>query len=603
MTRQSEEKKLFTRRAFLFTGIQTILGITVVGRLSYLQLFKSNHYKLLSDKNRIVSSQVLPTRGRIFDCNGYVIATNTNSYSAILDLSEVSDSLKKKVVQNILKYIDLDDATLEKLQIPHEKINATNRFVILQENLNWDAISSFRLLSSLVPGINIEKNLSRYYTAPEIFSHVIGYVGSPSPEDIKNSNNTTLAMPMAKTGKCLLEKEYNDKLFGKAGIKHTEVNSRRQFVRIIDEIKSIPGEDIALTINKELQEFVYKRLSKEESGVCIVMDVNTGAILSFVSYPGYNTNIFNNKISPETLKELYQNPYKPMINKALAGLYSPGSTFKMITGLTGLHKGVINKHTRFSCNGIFNIGNYKYHCWRWRYGGHGSLNLQEAIMRSCDIFFYNIAMLLSPDDISEVARDFGLGIPTEIDIPGEKSGLMPTKLWKKSTKKQSWTKGDTVNMSIGQGFTLVTPIQLAKMISILVNGLNPITPYVCSLKDNLNPKKLKYKEEHIKIILEGMENAVNTPGGCAYRSHSDEIMFGGKTGSTQVFRITEQQRREFKTVSEDYWKKEHALFVGYAPVDNPRFAVCTLVEHGGWGAAKAAPIAKAVLEKTNQIYS
>ncbi|MDR2074630.1 MAG: penicillin-binding protein 2 [Holosporales bacterium] len=590
MSRRLDEKRLFTRRAFMFATIKTVLGLSVISRLAYLQIFKSKQYRLLSDKNRIVATQILPSRGNILDTNEKIIATNKSSYSVILDLSESSDD----VVNRLTQYVNLEEDVIEQIN------SKASKSVLLQENTNWENLSAFRIASSLIPGINIEKSLQRHYNDSLIFSHIIGYTGSPTKEDIEHFENLSLRLPTAKIGKCGIEKNYDKELFGRSGIKHTEVNSKRQFVRVIDEVKSVPGEDIHLTIDKDLQEFVYNRLSTEQSSACVVMDVNSGAVLACVSYPGYDSNIFNQKIDRNILKELYENPYKPMINKAISGLYAPGSAFKMVVGLTGLHNGVINKHTKFDCDGIFEIGAYRYHCWRWKYGGHGSLDLQKAIERSCDIYFYNVAMRLSPDNIAEVANDFGLGIPTGIDIPGEKDGLIPTKAWKRTQKKQKWTKGDTVNMSIGQGYTLATPLQMTRMISILVNGLYPITPYICKLQNNYGVEKLKYKKEHIDILLSGMNDVVNSPNGTAYRSHSEELEFGGKTGSSQVRRITEQQRKEYKTTSDEYLEKEHAVFVGYAPVDEPRVAVCVLVEHGGGGAKIAAPIARDILLKISE---
>jgi penicillin-binding protein 2 len=597
MSGKFDEKKLFTRRAFIFVGVKAFLGIGVISRLAYLQLFNSKHYRLLSDRNRIVTSQILPARGRILDCNGNVIAGNINSYSVELDLFDLSQDKRKEVIENIIQHAYFDVDILEKLKTLKNQRQLTDRFILLKEHIDWEGLSSFYVLSSFVPCLNIEKNLSRNYIDPEIFSHIIGYVGAPSKSDIDIFENRALLLPTAKVGKCCIEKEYNNQLFGKAGIKHVEVNSKRQVVRVIDEIKSVPGTDIHLTINKNLQRFVYDRLSREKSASCVVMNVKTGAILAFVSYPGYDINIFNKKIDKKLLEDLYKNPYKPIINKALSGVYSPGSTFKVITGLAGLHKGVIDQHTKFHCEGFFDIGRYRYHCWRWRYGGHGKLNLREALTKSCDVFFYNVAMRLSPDNISEVANDFGLGVSTNIDIAGEKIGLMPTKSWKKFAKKQSWTKGDTINMSIGQGFTLATPLQLTRMISILVNGLKPISPYICALKNKVATEKLKYKQEHIDIILAGMADVVNSPVGTAYKSRLEKIRFGGKTGSTQVFKISEQQRKAFKTLSDEYWLKDHALFVGYAPTDSPRVATCVVVEHGEWGASRAAPIARDVIQE------
>jgi penicillin-binding protein 2 len=600
MSRRAIERKLFTRRAFIVGGFKVIVGMSVISRLSYLQIFRAKHYKLLSDKNRIVSQQIIPARGNIIDSTGKPLAVNKDSYSVFLDMMDIPPDEREKVVTKIIeKAIGLDNEVVLKLRA----LDTTTRFILLHENADWSTIASFYILSSKIPGINIEKSLTRCYMLPEMFSHVIGYTGTPTKDDLENSDNTALALPTAKIGRCCIERGYNEKLFGKTGLKNVEVNSRRQFVRLIDEIQSVPGDDIKLTIRKDLQEFVYNRLSTEESAACVVMDVHTGAILSFVSYPGYDNNIFNSKIDRAVLNELYKNPYKPMINKVMSGLYSPGSTFKMITALAGLSKGVITRHTSFHCNGEFSIGRYKYHCWRWKYNGHGSTNLVKAIAQSCDVYFYNVAMMLSPDDIAKVANDFGLGVPTDIDISGEMSGLIPTKSWKKSKRKQPWTKGDTVNMSIGQGFSLATPLQLTKMISMLVNGLNPITPYLCSAKEGLSRNKLNYSKEHIDLIMEGMDAVVNDPWGTAYRSRliKENFDFAGKTGSSQVVRITEKQRQEFKTVSDDYWKKEHAMFVGYAPSDSPEIAVCVLVEHGGGGASKAAPIAKDIFIEAHKL--
>lgn len=592
-----QDKNIFTRRVFIFGMVKIFLGLLILSRLSYLQLFKSAHYKLLSDKNRLVAKLTLPNRGKILDSNGHYVAKNKYTYSAYLDLLEISDEKREKVINLIIKDKDIEESIKNNLNNLPKRITKSNRYILLQEDLSWDTLAGYYISATKVPGIVIEKTQTRDYLYSKQFSHVIGYTGSPTKDDIANSENNALTLPLAKIGKTGFEKQYDDDLFGKSGIKHIEINARMEFVRDIDNIDSVPGTDINLTINRDLQLEVYKIMSTQESGSCVVMDVHTGAILAYVSYPGYDLNIFTKKIDPKVLKELYENPYKPMINKMINGLYSPGSVFKMITALTALKKGVINKHTMFDCQGFSELGNHKFHCWKWKYGGHGPINLQNAIAQSCDVYFYNLAKLLSPDDIAKTANDFGLGILTNIDLPNEKSGLVPTKKWKKDKKKQRWTLGDSFNMSIGQGFVLCTPIQLAKMISILVNGLNPITPYLRKSKEMIKSERLNYKSEHIQIILDGMYDVVNSPYGTARRSaiEDENFEFGGKTGSSQVFRITEKLRREGKTVSDDYWKKEHAVFVGYAPTDDPKIAVSVLVEHGGGGSHTAAPIAHDVL--------
>ncbi len=604
MSRQKNDKKLFTRRAFIFAGAKLALGTLIISRLAYLQIFKFSHYKLLSDKNRMVVKHILPPRGRILDMNNKILANNRASYSALLDIMDIPKECRNEVIDSVIKTSNLDDPTIEKLCKAKDKVSRSNRFVVLHEDLSWDDLAGYYIMSSKTPGIVIEKSQSRSYVHSEEFSHLIGYTGAPTRSEIENSEDTSLSVPMAKIGKTCIEKRYNEELFGKTGIVHEEVNSRRQFVRTIEKIESTAGEDIRLTINADLQLEVYEILSEHESSSCVVMDVNTGAILACVSYPGYDTNIFSKKIDRSVLRELYENPYKPMINKVISGLYSPGSTFKIITGLAGLNSGVITEHTRFDCSGVYELGNHKFHCWKWKYNGHGSVNLVEALAQSCDVYFYNLARLVGANKIAETARDFGLGSPTGIDLPNEKSGLIPDKKWKKQIKKHSWTTGDTLNMSIGQGFILATPLQLARMISIVVNGLTPIVPHMRQPCEKMpNNEKLNYQEKHIKIILDGLNNVVNSETGTARASATEDpnFMMGGKTGSTQVFRITEQQRRLGQTVSDDYWKKEHAIFVGYAPTENPKYAVSVLVEHGGGGSHTAAPIARDVLLATQEL--
>ncbi|MDR3224111.1 MAG: penicillin-binding protein 2 [Holosporales bacterium] len=601
MSNKREDKREFTRRAIIFGYIELLLFIVILARLGYIQIYKAEHYKLLSDKNRIVAKQILPSRGAILDSKGRVLARNVLSYSAVLDVAEIPMEERNNVISALISEHGLDNKIIETLSNVPEKINKSNRFILLQENLDWAALSKYYIMSSKIPGVVIEKTQTRQYRYPLEFSHVIGYTGTPTKDDIQNSGNTALMQPMAKIGKTCIEKKYNEVLFGVAGLQHIEVNSRRQFVRLIDNIDAIPGKNIKLTINLDLQRRVYEIVSKHESASCVVINVTTGAILAFVSYPGYDINIFSRKIEQSELKKLYDNPYKPMINKVIAGLYAPGSVFKMVTAMAGLKKGVINRNIRFSCSDCYELGNHKFHCWKSKYGGHGYISLQEAITQSCDMYFYNLANMLTPEDIAEVAEVLGLGRITGIDLPDEKKGLIPTKLWKKAQKKQAWTRGDTVNMSIGQGFVLTTPIQLAKMIAMLVNGMKPITPHLV-VGNNL-VAKLNYDQTHLQIILDGMYDVVNSSLGTARESALTDCNFemGGKTGSSQVFRITELQRKLGKTVSEEYLKKEHALFVGYAPTDNPEIAVVVLVEHGGGGAKIAAPLAKEIIESLHLI--
>ncbi|MDR1333486.1 MAG: penicillin-binding protein 2 [Holosporales bacterium] len=598
MWSRRDEKKIFIRRSLIFGVIELALGAVVFVRLGYLQLFKAGHYQRLSDKNRIVEKQVLPERGNILDASGRILAKNIFSYSAVIDLAEVPEAERPSVVSTLKSSISLETKVISLLDNIPEKINKTNRYILLQENLDWPTLSRYYILSSKIPGVAIEKTQTRQYIYPEEFSHIIGYTGTPSREDFLASGlNTALLLPMAKIGKIGIEKTYDSKLFGKTGTHRIEVNSRRQFVRDVDNIASTRGQDIKLTIDLDLQLEAHRLLSQHQSGACVVMDVHTGAILAFVSYPGYDTNIFTKQINQKQLDELYANPYNPMLNKVTCGLYAPGSLFKVITALAALKNNVIDKRTTFSCDGVYELGQAKFHCWRWKYGGHGAVTLRKSLERSCDVFYYNIAMRLGPEAIAEVANDFGLGSQTGIDLPGEKAGVIPSKSWKKLRRKGSWTKGDTLNMSIGQGYVLATPIQLARMIAMLVNGQSRVVPFLVQHDEMEDAEQGTYSKEHITAVLDGLYDVVNSPYGTAYNAIDgyDEFEIAGKTGSSQVCRITSAQRTAGETKSSDYWKKEHAMFVAYAPTSNPRIVMMVLVEHGGSGAASAAPLVNGLI--------
>lgn len=603
MFKKDDKKNICIRRIFLFIFGNCFLIVIIILRLFYLQIYQSEKYKLLSDKNRLVLKRVLPVRGKILDNKGKEIAYNIYSYAVILDLLSVPKDNLQQLKDN-LKKLNIYDSALQKLNNLPDIIKQNNRYVVLQENIDWNTLTKYYIISNKYPCILINKTITRHYSFPIQCSHFIGYTSSPNNKDIEWANNPSLSLPTAKVGKNGVERQYENNLFGKVGIQELEVNSRRQVVRTINEIESIPGDNIKLTIDINLQNEIYNILSEQKSASCVVINVNTGAILAFVSYPGYDINIFSKKIPSKLLKEIYADKSNPLINKSLCGLYAPGSTFKIITGLAGLHYGIINENTRFTCTGYTELGKHKFHCWRK--GGHGSLNLQQALERSCDVFFYNIAKRINPDYIAKVANDFGLGFKTSIDLPNEKSGLIPNKEWKKTKKKQKWTAGDSYNMAIGQGYVLATPLQLAKMTCMFANGLKQITPHV--YKNNNETKtnnyKLKYQQKHVDIILDGMYDVVNSPSGTAKRCKLKQFEIAGKTGSSQVKRITASQRASGKTTSDIYENKEHALFISFAPFDDPKYAVCVIVEHGGSGASVAAPVAKEVfllLEKFNYI--
>jgi penicillin-binding protein 2 len=397
-------------------------------------------------------------------------------------------------------------------------------------------------------------------------------------------------------------------LRGAAGRAEEEVNSSGRSVRTLTKQIGQHGATLRLTLDAELQLFTQNRLATERSASAVIMDAYTGAIYALASHPAYDPNVFSHGIPTTLWKELLEDPAVPLTNKIVAGQYPPGSTFKMVTALAGLEAGVISADRHVFCPGHMDLGSHRFHCWN--VNGHGSVNVCQALEESCDVFFYQIALDVGIDRIAETARRLGLGEKLNLDIPGERGGLIPDQKWKKEKLKQSWNKGETLINAIGQGFTLATPLQLAVMVARLVNGGLPIQPY---LADEINGRaikrppptnqKLDYHPEHIALIKKGMDDVINGVKGTARGAKAKDpaFAFGGKTGTSQVRRITMDERRRGMKMDELSWAQQHhALFVGYAPLDNPRYVTAVVVEHGASGAGVAAPIARDLLVETQK---
>jgi len=598
--KDAEQKQTFTRRAFILGGIQGLLGLGLLGRLYTLQVLNRKHYQLLSDKNSKQSFNILPVRGEIFDRSGVLLAGNKESYSCLLAAKSKEEF--QEILNKINALAPLSDESLER-HLQYIKKSPKGKFngdfaILIKDNLTWEELSKLEVNSVDLPGIIIEKSHSRVYLNAPSIAHVVGYVGPATEAETLSSPD--LDIPGLNVGKIGIEKSRDDILRGQPGMKDVEVNASQKIVRVLSTSPSVKGADLNLTIDLALQKETEKILSTRPSASAVVMDPYTGAVLSLASNPSFDTNNFIGGISKNNWAKLINNPYKPLLNKATGGLYAPGSTFKMIVGLAALKRGLINSKTCFSCPGHYDFYNHRFHCHSWRYGGHGQVNLEKALIQSCDVFFYHLGTMMGADAMAEAAQEFGLGIATGIELPSEKAGLVPNKTWKLKNKNQAWTPGDTINMSIGQGAMLSTPVQLAKMMAILVNGMQPVTPHLIKgriAKPTKPPKVLNYTEEFQQLIKLGMYGVVNNPGGTAYgaRPNSSSWQMAGKTGSSQVSRITLKQR-ENKTLNDrPYELREHAVFTGYAPFSNPKYVVSVVVEHGGSGGKVAAPIGRDIL--------
>jgi penicillin-binding protein 2 len=602
MHRDSERHKLFSRRTAMLAGGKAVLLSALVGRMYYLQVIESDRYKTLADENRINFRLLAPPRGRIVDRFGIPIADNQQNYRVVLIPEQTGDV--EETLLRLGRIIPIRKS--EKKHILRE-VRRKRSFVpvTLRENLNWEDVARIEVNTPDLPGVMIDVGQSRFYPFSGETAHVLGYVAAVSEGE--TTGDPLLELPGFRIGKSGIEKVYDLALRGASGSSQVEVNAYGRVIRELNRSEGQPGTRLQLTLDSGLQRMASKRLG-EESGSIVVMDVHSGDVLAMVSTPGFDPNAFNKGLSSEEWNALISNDKSPLINKSIGGHYAPGSTFKMVVALAALEKGVISADSEVFCSGKTQLGNATFHCWKK--GGHGVVNLNAGISQSCDVYFYEVARRTGIERIAAMARRLGLGSRLGLDLPGEKAGLIPSDKWKRAAIGAPWQKGETLLAGIGQGYVLTTPLQLAVMTARLVNGGVSVTPHLTRdvvTKNGITPREPKKSDNlglipaHLSLIRQAMETVVNVPGGTAFRSRikKPEFKMGGKTGTAQVRRITKQERENRVLKNEELpWKeRDHALFVGYAPVDAPRYAVAVIVEHGGGGSKVAAPIARDVLEE------
>lgn len=606
MHRDSERHKLFSRRALMLGGGQAALLSALVGRMYYLQVIESQRYVTLADENRINFRLLPPPRGRIVDRLGEPMADNQQNYRVVIIPEQAG---------NVERTLDLLSLIVplsggERRRIRRE-VKRKRAFVpiTVRENLDWSEVARIEVNTPDLPGILIDVGQSRNYAKGPETAHVLGYVASVSEKDL--TGDPLLELPGFRIGKAGIEKVYDLSLRGSGGSSQVEVNALGRVIRELNRQEGQPGNEVRLTIDSQLQHFITQRLGNESATV-VVIDVHTGEVLSLVSSPSFDPNSFNTGLSQAEWESLISNPKAPLTNKAIVGQYAPGSTFKPVVALAALEKGVITADTKIHCSGSTKLGTSEFHCWKK--GGHGTLDLRGAIEHSCDVYFYDVARRTGIDRIGAMARRFGLGGRLGLDLPGEKTGLVPSNKWKLGAVGTPWQLGETLIAGIGQGYILTTPLQLAVMTARLANGGHAVTPRLTMEKitetgnepyPDEEAVSLGITPEHLALVMQGMDDVVNSPTGTARRSRIKEPgwAMAGKTGTVQVRRITKAERETGVLKNEDLpWKeRDHALFVGYAPVDSPRFAVSVVVEHGGGGSSTAAPIAHDVLRETQRL--
>jgi penicillin-binding protein 2 len=599
MNRDNDKGKVLIVRSAVLGGMQLVLLFLIVFRLYYLQVYQVDKYRTLSDENRISTRLLVPPRGIIYDRHQNMLAGNRQNFQALMVAEQTTNV--DEAIAAFKRIMPLSEDEEKRIRRDLKR-NRSFVPVKIKDNLTWEQVSQILLNAPDLPGIIIDEGLSRSYPYGDIFAHVVGYVSAVAENDVKD--DPLLEVPGFKIGKSGVERLYEKELRGRAGNLKLEVNAVGRIMKEIERVDGIPGKRIDLSLDVRLQQEAY-RLLGEESGAIVMMKVDTGEVLAFASAPSFDPNLFTGGLSSEDWKSLNQDEKKPLLNKAVAGLYSPGSTFKMVVGLAALESGAITKQSRSFCAGKMVLGNHTFHCWK-EYG-HGYLDVVQALQHSCDIFFYEVAQKIGIGKIAQMARRFGLGSKTNVGIENEKDGLIPDAEWKRRRFGEPWQQGESIISGIGQGYILTTPVQLATMVSRIANGGYEVYPTFRKADEQNKPelKKMGLSPQNLELVKQGMFDVVNTPGGTALGSRFDfkGQKMAGKTGTTQVRRITMKERQNGVVRQEDLpWKyRHHALFVGFAPYDNPKYGVAVLVEHGGSGSAKSAPIASKMLLKALEL--
>jgi penicillin-binding protein 2 len=602
-SRDTDRQRFFTRRAALLAGGQLGLLTALVGRMYYLQVVESERYQTLAEENRINMGLLSPSRGRILDRFGVPVAVNQQNYRVLIKSENTPDV--PAVLDRLAMIIPIDAD--EKARILKE-IRRKKKFVpvTVREFLEWEDVARLEVNAPDLPGVTIDVGERRFYPNGFAAAHILGYVGAPRREDL--TGDPLLELPGFRIGRSGIERAFDKPLRGSAGASQLEVNAVGRVIRELDRQEGDAGRDVVLTMDMDLQRTSMRRLG-EESGAVVVMDVETGGVIVQASTPSFDPNAFTEGLSDAQWRSIADNERAPLRNKAIAGEYAPGSTFKMIVALAALEEGVVSANSSFFCSGHIEVGDGKFHCWRRE--GHGHVDLSRGIAESCDIYFYEIARKVGIDKISKMATRFGLGTNLGLDVPGERSGLIPTKAWKRAVIGQPWVLGETLVAGIGQGFVLTTPLQLATMTARMVNGGKPVLPHLA--RDVVTRGELVQRQaetytpigvnpRHLKLVMDAMTKVTQDPSGTAFAARIQQpgMSMAGKTGTVQVRRISQRERDDGVIKNRDLeWKyRDHALFVGYGPIEKPRYAIAVVVEHGGGGSAVAAPIARDVMTAT-----
>lgn len=603
MKRSPKEMKtsqnLLTRRGLVLGGVQfAFMGLLGL-RMRHMQVTQADEYRLLAEENRINLRLIPPSRGIIYDRNGVEVARNVQNYQLIIVREDAGDV--EAAIERLKRIVPLDENDLERSL---KEIYRRSPFVpvTLADRLKWEDLAEVALNAPTLPGIYPDVGLSREYPMGEDFAHIVGYVGPVSEYDLSKIEDPEplLQIPKFQIGKIGVETKLETDLRGKAGTKRIEVNAAGRVMRELSRNEFTPGNDLQLTIDHGLQNYAQARLSGESAG-SVVIDVETGDLMAMASAPSFDPDLFVRGISSKDYASLTENNYRPLFNKTVQGTYPPGSTFKMMTALAAMRAGEIDATETVHCPGYMTLGGRRFHCWKR--GGHGWMNMNDALAQSCDVYFYEIARRVGIDKIAVVCREFGLGERHDLPISAVADGLIPSTKWKAQAHNERWHPGDTLNSAIGQGYVLTSPLQLAVMTARLASG-RAVKPRLIKSVDGVDQPiaegpRLNLSSHLISTVRRGMYNVSNGPRGTARGSRivTEGLEMAGKTGTSQVrnFSVAERARGLLKNDELPWERRDHGLFVCYAPFDKPKYAVATVVEHGGGGSSAAAPPSRDIL--------
>lgn len=584
---------IFSARIKIFFAVISMLVFILLGRIFYLQVVKYDEYIKISDNNRVRTLRVKADRGFIYDRNGTLLVKNVPSYNLYLVKEDAEDV--EELLNNLSSVIDIDpDATRTKLKKAY-----FYEPVLVYRGLTFEQVGYLSENIETYPGIKIDLDPVRQYPYNISASHILGYLGEISENELKTKSGYQGGDLIGKTG---VENYYEDILRGADGKQYVEVDSLGQVIRVIDYKKAVPGKDIKLTIDIRLQDFA-KNFFGRKKGSVVVEDIDTGEILLMFSSPSYDLDNFVPFVGEDYWKALLNDKSKPLMNRAIEGSYPPGSVFKILMAYAGLTEKLINAETTFDCNGALQYGDFSYRCWK--NGGHGEVSLKRAISESCDVYFYNLGLILGIDTISRYAGYFSLGNRTGIDLPNEKKGVFPSRQWKNKFFGQIWFPGETIIASIGQGYISITPLQLVNMLSGIFNveGSVPAPRVLHSLLEkkqeySVDSKIINILPVNDKVrgyLIEGMKEAVYGKSGTSYRARVENVTVAGKTGTAQVVSLKKTEDYDDDKIPEKY--RDHSWFGAIFPAEKPKYALVAMIENGGSGSQSAAAFAGAVINK------